>query len=43
MNLCTSEVLERKFVEYGAAVMCKPSPFDAKLKSLIMLRKILDK
>lgn len=43
MQLCPSETNEKKLIEYIHNVMCKQSPFDAKLKSLVLIRKILDK
>lgn len=34
---------ESKFISYIMNVMVQQSPFDAKLKSLVILKKILDK
>lgn len=43
LQLCPTDSNEKKLIEYIHNLMCKQSPFDAKLKSLVLVRKILDK
>lgn len=43
LQVLNSEANEKRLIEYIQNAMCKPSPFDAKLKSLVIVRKILEK